>query len=557
MQNVMTMLRLTLCGVSIFLGLCVASYARAQIEPPEDCEPFDYGALNEPSSSYQQFEGRTVRSIVVKRINVFDPNDPKENNALYRLMNRLHINTKENVIRSQLLFAAGDTLNVADVAESERILRAKHYLTFAAIHVNRVCTEGVELLVVTRDVWTTEPIFNYSREGGDTKRGIGFKEGNLLGRGSELSLVFDQSAERSRTQYNYSSPHLLNTHLRLRLGYIDTSDGQSTNFGLDRPFFSLKSRWAMGVFSSDTTLIEKIRYQDAQINAYKRKTEVFSSYVGLGFEFDDDAAHRVLVGLHREVEEYDPTEATELGLPIAAEYTYPWVEYRYIQDVFGVYRNLDLLHRVEDVPLGADVRIRVGHGGSFLGNDVEFSYLDFEFSDVLSIGKNQFFKFNAMVNGTWAKDATFSHNVWGGGARYYFLSGDFHRYFAELRYHQGHNLLQHEELTAGGENGLRGYPLDYQRGDKRWLLTLENRYITPWHFLNLLRIGAVGFVDAGHVWGAGYGKSSVLANAGVGLRLSSSKAKLDHIAHLDLAFPLVDRDQVDEFQLVMKVEAHF
>lgn len=551
------MLRFTLCGVSIFLGLCVASFARAQTESSEDCEPFDYGTLSEPSSSYQQFEGRTVRSIVVERINVFDPNDPKENNALYRFMNRLHINTKENVIRSQLLFGAGDTLNVADVAESERILRAKYYLTFAAIHVNRVCTEGVELLVVTRDVWTTEPIFNYSREGGDTKSGIGFKEGNLLGRGSELSLVFDQSAERSRTQYNYASPHLLNTHLRLRLGYTDTSDGQSTNFGLDRPFFSLKSRWGMGVFSSDTSLIEKIRYQDAQINAYKRKAEVFRSYVGLGLEFDDDAAHRILVGLHREAEDYDPTEATELGLPIATQYTYPWLEYRYIQDVFGVYKNLDVLHRVEDVPLGVDLRIRIGHGGSFLGNDVEFSYLDFEFSDVLSIGDNHLFKVNAMVNGTWAKDAAFSHNVWGGGARYYFLSGDYHRYFAELQYHQGHNLRQHEELTAGGKNGLRGYPLDYQRGDKRWLLTLENRYITPWHLLNLLRIGAVGFVDAGHVWGATYGGSPVLANAGVGLRFSSSKAKLDHIAHLDLAFPLVDRDQVDAYQLVMKVEAHF
>lgn len=553
-SHLLVKLCLWLAGVGF--AMCAVG-AELKPEPLTHCQAHDYGELDQPSASYKQFAGKTIVAVEVLRINVFDTSDPRENKFLYRLMNKLHINTKEAVIRSQLLFAEGEALSAGAVAESERILRALPYLSYAAIHVSQVCEGGVALLVVTRDVWTTEPIVNFSREGGDTKSGIGFSEGNLFGFGSDLSLVFDKDAERSRTQYTFASPHLFNSHWRLKLGYTDTSDGQGTTFILDRPFYSLYSRWAMGLANIDTTLEEQIRFQDEVINVYKHEEQINEVFFGLGFGASTEDVHRVSLGVTQDASAYTLTENTREPLPVDSDFVYPWLQYRYIQDVFAVYRNLDLIHRVEDVPLGMDFRARLGYGGSLLANAVDFSYLDLAYSDVWGLGAHHILKFNGNAGGTWAKDETYSHRVWGGALKYYYLNGNYHRYYVSLSYDQGHNLLPHEQLTAGGENGLRGYPLDYQRGEKRALLSLENRYITPWHIFNLFRVGAVGFVDAGRAWGAGYSATSTLANVGLGLRLSSSKAKLDHIAHLDLAFPLVDRDAVDEYQVIMKAEARF
>lgn len=522
----------------------------------EECVSQDYGAPDEPSNSYQAFAGQTIRNIEYLGMDVFNPDNPKENNALYQFLNKLHITTKQSVIEARLLFKVGDPLDVEQVAETERILRSLPYLSFATIHLSKVCKDGVELLVVTRDIWTTEPIVNLSREGGDTKRGIGFNESNVLGRGSSLSLVFDKSAERSRTQYNFSTPHLFNTHLGVQVGFADTSDGQETAFALARPFYSLSSRWSAGLSNFDTTLVEKIRAADTQINAYKHAQERHQAFVGLGFQ--PDSVHRFIVGVSQDRDQYDVLESTKLGLPENTNYVYPWLQYIFLENRFGVYTNLDQLHRVEDVPLGVDFKAKLGYGGNLFGNDLDIAYLDTVYSDVVGLGKHHILKFDALLHAIHSpQDSDYSRGKWGGKVQYYYLDGDAHRYFAQLQYHQGHNLLQHDQLTAGGENGLRGYPLDYQRGAKRLLLSLESRYVTPWHVLNLFRVGAVGFVDAGHVWGAGFDHSKALANIGLGLRVNSSKAKLDHIVHLDLAYPLVDKSLVDEFQLIMKVESHF
>ncbi len=523
---------------------------------PTACESIPLTTLNEPSGSYEPYDGYVISNIQFKGVEVFNPNDPKENNAVYRFMNKLHINTKESVVRGQLLFQEGDRLNVETVAESARLLRSLPYLGFAAIHLTEICEDGVTLLVVTRDVWTTEPLLNVSREGGDTQRGFGFKEGNVLGRGASISLLYDKTNERSRMQYDFKSPHLFSSRFQMHIGFADNSDGQETAFSLSRPFYSLDSRWATGLSNVDTTQVEKILLADERINAYKHQQERHQIFIGGGVHFKD--VHRVTVGMNQDRDVYEPIEDTEMGVPLDSNFIYPWIQYRYLQNRFGVYKNLDSLHRVEDVQLGADVVLMLGYGGEMQGNDVDVMRFRFRYDDILGIGDHHILKWESLAEGYHSpSDSNYSHSVWGAGLRYYILDGERHRYFAHVQYHQGHNLLQHEQLTAGGEFGLRGYPLDYHRGDKRLLLTLENRYVTPWHIFNLFRIGAVGFVDVGEAWGAGSEDPKILANVGFGLRFSSSKAKLDHIAHLDFATPLVDRDLVDDFQFVMKVESHF
>ena len=53
-------------------------------------------------------------------------------------------------------------------------------------------------------------------------------------------------------------------------------------------------------------------------------------------------------------------------------------------------------------------------------------------------------------------------------------------------------------MLLGGDNGLRGYPLRYQAGTSRALLTLEERYYTGWYPFHLFYVGA----RPSSTWGA-------------------------------------------------------
>jgi outer membrane translocation and assembly module TamA len=88
--------------------------------------------------------------------------------------------------------------------------------------------------------------------------------------------------------------------------------------------------------------------------------------------------------------------------------------------------------------------------------------------------------------------------------------------------------------------------------------TIERRYYSDWHLFNLVRVGAVGFIEAGKAWdGPIQGDNKVLADVGFGLRFSSSKARVGSVVHVDIATPLVEKDGIDEYQLLIEAKRQF
>ena len=55
-------------------------------------------------------EGRLIDSIIIDNRNIYNTDDPRYSGLLFRLANGLHIVTKENIIRHELLFTVGDGL---------------------------------------------------------------------------------------------------------------------------------------------------------------------------------------------------------------------------------------------------------------------------------------------------------------------------------------------------------------------------------------------------------------------------------------------------------------
>ena len=163
------------------------------------------------------------------------------------------MNTRESVIRGQLLFKTGDLYSDRIVQETERILRANDYLYDATIVPVAYDGKHVDLEVRTRDTWTLNPGINFSRTGGKNEYAVQIQEKNLLGRGQRLELEW---ANRRRPRV--ADPSVLRSALPDRASRVSPSPTATPTtarpkyFSLDRPFYALDTRWSAGTTLSDS-----------------------------------------------------------------------------------------------------------------------------------------------------------------------------------------------------------------------------------------------------------------------------------------------------------------
>lgn len=115
-------------------------------------------------------------------------------------------------------------------------------------------------------------------------------------------------------------------------------------------------------------------------------------------------------------------------------------------------------------------------------------------------------------------------------------------------------------MLLGGDNGLRGYPLRYQNGQRRALFTVEERFFTDAYVWRLFRVGGAAFFDVGRAWG-GNATNTVnpgwLSNVGAGLRIVSVRAAFSNVLHVDVAFPLNATPDIKKVQFLVKTKASF
>jgi len=153
-----------------------------------------------------------------------------------------------------------------------------------------------------------------------------------------------------------------------------------------------------------------------------------------------------------------------------------------------------------------------------------------------------------------------SKQLFGVEGKYYLQQGKRWLFYAAASGDMLTNPDVLDTLLLGGDNGLRGYPLRYQAGDRRALLTLEERIYSNLFVWNLFRLGAAGFVDVGRAWGGPHVNTvnpGWLADAGVGLRLSSVRLSTKDVVHIDIAFPFNATPDIKKVQVLVKGKASF
>ena len=121
--------------------------------------------------------------------------------------------------------------------------------------------------------------------------------------------------------------------------------------------------------------------------------------------------------------------------------------------------------------------------------------------------------------------------------------------------------------------------MQYQHGLSRALATAELRWYPQITLYQLVDVGFVGFADAGRISGGKVSNSFVpidttiaqhrfdlitpnsqqswLGSIGLGARFYSVRSANDNVIHLDLAKPIGAANDVNSYELQLKVEQRF
>lgn len=507
-------------------------------------------------------EGAVIGNITFRRQNVFDLSIPKENKSIYRLANRLHIVTKERVIRSQLLFEEGDKLSVRLAEETERLLRLNTYLREADVKPVKYEDGVVDLEVDTIDVWTLTPELSLGRGGGENRLGIGILEQNLFGQGIRLGARYKSTVDRDRLAVEYTDNNFLLQRYRLAGAYSDNSDGFGRRFEFAKPFYALDARRAGGLLYSEGEQIDQLYDRGNVVSEYNNRFAFHQTSLGFSRGLVDDWVSRYRAGIAYSNNEFGPTD--DLTLPITLipedrEFLYPFIGYELIQNDFETTTNFDQIHRTEDRFLGTWLNFRLGYASEDAGSSDDAWIYSAGYAKALVTTKLTSLTVRTDLTGRW-QDGEARNAMLSGIARFHRRLTENQLFYISLSGGIGENLDIDNPLYLGGETGLRGYPLRYQNGDSKALLTLEHRLYTSWYPFRLVHVGGAVFFDAGRVWGdspVGAENLGVLKDVGFGLRLGNTRSGNGKVLHIDIAFPLDGEDDIDDVQILIDAKASF
>lgn len=518
------------------------------------------GSRQVPDYLTLQQNKAVIGKIVIKRGNVFDLSKEEENIPLFRLANGLHIVTAESVIKNQLLFEEGDYFSQQILEESERILRASKYLYDAEIRVTSYQNNVVDIEVLTRDVWTLTGSINFSREGGSNELSAEIEEGNLLGYGKKLKLKTGSSVDRDETLIKYSDSQFFGTRSKMSALYSDNSDGVTESFEIERPFFSLHTKWSIGLSLFNSQRTDSL-YEFGEITSqFDHSEEDISVFFGLSEGYLNNHVYRWRFGFDKERDNFSPNQNYS-GSPIPEDrdFRYPWVSLEIYEDRVIKTYHVKQIRRTEDLNLGTEINLMFGWSTQHFDAENDGVVYSVDASMAFRSSANNLLLFRPYWNGRYA-DRTSENNRLGFESRFYTpVLGD-HVFYMSLRADYVKDGYLDDQLLLGGDNGLRGYPLRFQTGDRSYLFTVEQRFYTQWHWFQLAYVGALVFFDIGRAWEPGTPENAntrELKDAGVGLRLASSRGSRGLVLHIDLAFPMDGDSSIDDVQLLITTKESF
>ena len=487
-------------------------------------------------------EGKTIERIDVVRLDPIEDRDP-----LPAAFDVVHTTTKEDVVRHEMLLHVGEPYRAVLADESARNLRA-----FAQVSVVIVAAlEGsgpdrVRVVVITKDVWSLLPNFDFSvTSGGLESLLLELEETNLAGRQQSLIGRMLLQPESLAVGLAYGSSRFTGRWLTFladgNVIFNRRSGDPEGTFGaarIERTLYTTRTDWAwlVGVAWRDEVYrrysnAEVARWDDGTPWVYRsRKIEDTASITR---SFGWARKHAFTFGGVFVRDDYRP-DVPDLAferavVPVGEARVYPFVEWHAFANDFLRIVDYESLALQEDVRVGHDVVVRAYPVLRAFGSSRDLAGLRAAAAYTVRLG-------DGFVRGL--VDAT--NEAQADNIPDASITGDLRvvsprtpagrMVFDTTITNRWRNYLNRTSVL-GGEDRLRGYPTRYLTGKDVTAVNLEYRS-RPVEIASC-QLGGALFYDAGQVG------TRAAHSVGLGFRLVLPQ--IDRaVLRGDLGFPMTD-----------------
>jgi hypothetical protein len=145
------------------------------------------------------------------------------------------------------------------------------------------------------------------RAGGQTEWGIGLSDNNLLGTGKTFEIGYESEIDRDRALLGYSDGNVFGTRVQLSAMLANASDGHRRQLGVERPFFSLDTRWSTGGSVLGEQRVDPMYDLGEQIDEFGHEIEALSVQGGWSRGIVDGRTQRWRFGMASEEHLFRPS----------------------------------------------------------------------------------------------------------------------------------------------------------------------------------------------------------------------------------------------------------
>ena len=504
--------------------------------------------------------------------------------------------TKKDVILRELLFEIGDVYIEADKEESEQILRDKTYIGAARItSLWDANSNTVAIQVNVTELWSPpvpsiDPALN--SQGGTFL--LGLRESNVFGSGHDTEVRYQRISEigektKSLLTWKYRMPRVVNSHWNFDGAYVQKREGDSWAILLERPQYTLKSRW-----SARFTLSESIGdFSWFEMDPFSHKLERtdrfevnLQSASGRIRRYFGDRERQNYIGLWAAARR-SKYELLEKRSPSTTDPSNR--DIKLVGITVGrkrvTYHKTQFIRRMgrEEVFLvGSEHAFSVGHASPLYGSDKSEGYVSLISSSGWTRGDrilgttlidiSSYFTTDIENSTFQARTSWYYTDVFNTGDIYTVDKGfrkngflDFHQTFV-VKFKTRLEFGWHGEsqVLLGAFNGLRGYDYRQFSGEKMMVLRIESRTVCggtlfkkldegieavatfiakPFikRSVNLgLILSATAFTDIGYIWNGKqtFNLMDPKRSIGFGLRGGFAKVSNAGIFRFEFAVPL-------------------
>ena len=475
-----------------------------------------------------------IDSIALETHNIYDSVQARSN-LLAGLMNALHIRTRPWVVRRELLFDVGDSVDARRLEETERNLRRLGIFRDAHVDTVRV-DDRLVARVVTYDGWTTSLETALSFTGDVVTWSVGLNERNVLGTGHLLGGNYRKEVDRDAWRVRAQLNRLFGSRATVAGFYDNLSDGQAAAWNGGAPFRAMDDRFEV-LLPGQVADRRVLRFRDGTVSdTLWRRALIQEARFGWAPVAGPGGYLRVGVYGQARREQYLAIEDTALASPDSAfGVVGAWAE------LFRP-RFLEVTHyngfaRREDIDLGTRVTLGLSLAPPAFG----YPRAGVVPAVGLQVGAGTpvaFARLRAAAHGLFTSEGLDSGQVWAGLT----LASRLVSRQATVVHVQGgvqENPAPGAEFDLGHGRGPRAFAPHAFTGTRSIWGIAEHRVFLVDALFGLMGIGVAGFFDYGGAWFADQPRR-LGGDVGLGLRTGATSATGPNVGRLDLAYRFGD-----------------